>query len=115
MIYNHNYKHISVLINGVEYGIKDSFLSVKIEEIEDDNRTYIVVNVHQYFGDLSSLVLDFEKNSFEMSVEKTVVDADELIDEDLEITLEELGGEESGYSIGDVVEIDVTDDVLSND
>ncbi|MFO0764262.1 MAG: transcription termination factor NusA [Candidatus Gracilibacteria bacterium] len=62
-----------------------------------------------------NVVLDFEKNSFEMSVEKTVVAADDLMDEDLEITLEELGGEESGYTIGDVVEIDVTDDVLSND
>ena len=61
MLGNYHYKHISVLINGIEYGIKDSFLSVKIEEIEDDNRTYIVVNIHQYFGDLSSLVLDFEK------------------------------------------------------
>lgn len=57
----YNYKHISVSMNGVEYGIEYSFLSVKIEEIEDDNRNYIVVNVQQYFGDLSSLVLDFEK------------------------------------------------------
>ena len=40
MLGNYHYKHISVLINGIEYGIKDSFLSVKIEEIEDDNRTY---------------------------------------------------------------------------
>lgn len=61
MLDNYHYKHISVSMNGVEYGIEYSFLSVKIEEIEDDNRNYIVVNVQQYFGDLSSLVLDFEK------------------------------------------------------
>jgi transcription termination/antitermination protein NusA len=59
--------------------------------------------------------LDFENNRFEITVEKTVMLEEDILDDDLEISYEELGGEESGYNIGDVVEIDVTDDVLSND
>jgi N utilization substance protein A len=57
--------------------------------------------------------LDFETNSIEVNVEKVVVD--EVENPDTEVGLEEIGGEESGYSIGDTVEIDVSDDLLNSE
>lgn len=57
--------------------------------------------------------LDLEEWKLEITMEKEIVD--EVFDEDLEISYEEIGGEESGYEIGDMVEIDVSDDVVNSD
>lgn len=59
------------------------------------------VNVH----------IDMQTGKLEISITKEVVE--EVEDEDLEISYEEIGGEDSGYEIGDMVEIDVSDDVES--
>ncbi len=61
------------------------------------------VNVH----------LDMKTGGLEISIEKTVVE--EVEDEDLEISYEDIGGEESGYAIGDTVELDVSDDIVSSE
>ncbi|MBS9784156.1 transcription termination factor NusA [Candidatus Gracilibacteria bacterium] len=60
------------------------------------------VNVH----------LDMKTGAMEISILKTIVATeDDVEDEDLQISYEEIGGEESGYEIGDVVELDVSDDI----
>ncbi len=61
------------------------------------------VNVH----------IDMQTGKLEISITKEVVE--EVEDEDLEISYEEIGGAESGYEIGDMVEIDVSDDIESLD
>ena len=62
-----------------------------------------IVNVH----------LDLENEKLEISMEKTVVENVE--DYDLEISYEEIGGVESGYELGDTVELDVSDDIVDSD
>lgn len=62
-----------------------------------------IVNVH----------LDLENEKLDISMEKTIVETVE--DYDLEISYEEIGGEESGYEIGDTVELDVSDDIVDSD
>lgn len=59
------------------------------------------VNVH----------FDLESGALEISVEKTIVETVE--DENLEISIDEIDDED--FKIGDVIEIDVTDEVLSQD
>ena len=61
------------------------------------------VNVH----------FDLESGALEISVEKTVVTTVE--DENTQISFEELGEDAEGFEEGDVIEIDVTDEVLSQD
>jgi transcription termination/antitermination protein NusA len=61
------------------------------------------VNVH----------FDLESGSLEISVEKTVVTTVE--DENTQISFEELWDDAEGFEEGDVIEIDVTDEVLSQD
>ena len=61
------------------------------------------VNVH----------LDMNTGKLEISILKEVVE--EVEDEDLEISYEEIGGADSGYEIGDMVELDVSDDIESFD
>ena len=61
------------------------------------------VNVH----------LNMANNSVEITVEKTIVDVVE--DEDIEISLEDVGGADSGFSLGDTVEIDVSDEVMNSE
>ena len=57
--------------------------------------------------------LDITTGSVEISIEKTIVEVVE--DEDIEISYEELGGAESGFSIGDTVEIDVSDEITNSE
>ncbi|USN59276.1 MAG: transcription termination factor NusA [Candidatus Peribacteria bacterium] len=61
------------------------------------------VNVH----------LDLEAGSIDISVEKTVVKVVE--NPALEISLEELGEDADGFEEGDVIELDVTDEVMGED
>ena len=61
------------------------------------------VNVH----------LDMVSGKLDVSVEKTIVE--EVEDETTEISYEDVGGEESGYAIGDTVEIDVSDELLESE
>ena len=56
--------------------------------------------------------IDLENQALEITVEKTVVT--EVEDPDIEISLEDIGVD-SGYEIGDMVEIDVSDEVLSSE
>lgn len=57
--------------------------------------------------------LDMVTGKLDVSVEKTIVE--EVEDETIEISYEDVGGEESGYEIGDTVEIDVSDEILESD
>ncbi len=57
--------------------------------------------------------LDITTGNVEISIEKTIVE--EVEDEDIEISYEEIGGPDSGFSIGDTVEIDVSDEILSSE
>ena len=61
------------------------------------------VNVH----------LDMATGALQISIEKTIVE--EVTDPSLEISYEEVGGEESGFSIGDTVELDVSEDITSSE
>lgn len=57
--------------------------------------------------------LDMETGTLDISIEKVVVE--EVQDPNLEISYEEIGGEESGFAIGDTVELDVSDDITSSE
>ncbi len=59
-----------------------------------------------------SVHLDIAAGTFEISVEKTIVETVE--NPDVEISLEDIG-EDSGFSIGDTVEIDVSEEVLASE
>lgn len=61
------------------------------------------VNVH----------FDLDSGELEISVEKTIVQVVE--NPDTEISFEELGEDGEGFEEGDVIELDVTDEVLSKD
>lgn len=84
------------LVEIIEHAIKTAYK--KDYASRDAN-----VNVH----------LDLEKGNMEITMEKEIVE--EVEDEDLEISFDEIGGEESGYAIGDMVEIDVSDDVVDSE
>ncbi len=56
--------------------------------------------------------LNFEEGTIDIEVEKEIVEEVEI--PYMEISLEEVGGAESGFSIGDVVEIDVTDEIMKD-
>lgn len=84
------------LVEIIEHAIKTAYK--KDYASKDAN-----VNVH----------LDMSTGAVEISIEKTIVD--EVMDDDIEISYEEIGGEESGFAIGDTVEIDVSDEILSSE
>ncbi len=57
--------------------------------------------------------LDITTGSVEISIEKTIVETVE--DKDVEISYEEIGGIESGFALGDTVEIDVSDEIMNSE
>ncbi len=57
--------------------------------------------------------LDMSTGKLDVSVEKTIVETVE--DEDIEISYEDVGGEESGFIIGDTVEIDVSEEFMNSE
>jgi hypothetical protein len=57
--------------------------------------------------------LDLENGTMQITVEKTVVK--EVTNPALEISFEELGEDASEYSEGDIIELDVTDEINSGD
>ncbi len=68
------------------------------------------------FGSKDSIVnvqLDFESNEIGISVEKTIVS--EVEDPAMEISFTELGEDAEGFDEGDVIELDVTDEVLESE
>lgn len=68
------------------------------------------------FGNKESKVmvhLNFEDETIEISVEKTIVEKVE--NPDTEMTLEDLGDDADGFSIGDTIEIDVSDEILEDE
>ena len=84
------------LVEIIEHAIKTAYK--KDFASKDAN-----VNVH----------LDMATGAIEVSIEKTIVD--EVTDPSIEISYEEIGGDESGFSIGDTVEIDVSDEVMTSE
>ena len=60
-----------------------------------------------------SVHFDLETGELEISVEKTIVETVE--DPALEVSLEDLGEDGEGFSIGDTIEFDVTEEVLAQD
>jgi len=68
------------------------------------------------FGNKDSNVnvhLDLETGAIEISVEKTIVEV--VGNPDIEITLEDLGDDAENFTIGDTIEIDVSDEVLGDE
>ena len=59
-----------------------------------------------------NVTLNFKEGTIDIEVEKTIVE--EVENSYTEISLEEVGGADSGFSIGDVVELDVTDEVMKD-
>lgn len=57
--------------------------------------------------------LDITTGACEISIEKTIVEVVE--DASTEVSYEEIGGADSGFALGDTVEIDVSDEVLSSE
>lgn len=84
------------LVEVIEAAIKTAYK--KDYGSRDEN-----VNVH----------FDLESWELEISVEKTVVQ--EVEDPDTEISFDELGEDAEGFEEGDIIEIDVTEEVLSHD
>lgn len=84
------------LVEIIEHAIKTAYK--KDFASKDAN-----VNVH----------LDIATGACEISIEKTIVDVVE--DPSTQVSYEEIGGEDSGFALGDTVEIDVSDEVLSSE
>jgi transcription termination/antitermination protein NusA len=57
--------------------------------------------------------LDMTTGKLDVSVEKTIVETVE--DETIEISYEDVGGEESGFALGDTVEIDVSEEFTQSE
>jgi transcription termination/antitermination protein NusA len=57
--------------------------------------------------------LDMTTGKLDVSVEKTIVETVE--DETVEISYEDVGGEESGFALGDTVEIDVSEEFTQSE
>jgi transcription termination/antitermination protein NusA len=57
--------------------------------------------------------LDMVTGKLDVSVEKVIVESVE--DEDIEISYEDVGGEESGFALGDTVEIDVSEEFMNSE
>jgi N utilization substance protein A len=83
------------LVEVIEAAIKTAYK--KDYGSRDEN-----VNVH----------FDLESGELEISVEKTIVKKVE--NPDTEISFEDLGDDAEGFDEGDVIEIDVTDEVLGD-
>jgi N utilization substance protein A len=84
------------LVEIIEHAIKTAYK--KDFASKDAN-----VNVH----------LDIATGACEITIEKTIVE--EVIDPSIEVSYDEIGGADSGFSLGDTVEIDVSDEVLSSE
>lgn len=68
------------------------------------------------FGNKDSNVnvkIDVDAGTIEIGIEKTVVETVE--NPETEISLEDLGEDAEGFSLGDTIEIDVTDDVVGSE
>ena len=61
------------------------------------------VNVH----------LDMSTGNVEISIEKTIVE--EVTDPNIEVSYDDVWGADSGFAIGDTVEIDVSDEILGSE
>jgi N utilization substance protein A len=57
--------------------------------------------------------LDMSTGNVEISIEKTIVE--EVTDPNIEMSYDDVGGAESGFAIGDTVEIDVSDEILGSE
>lgn len=84
------------LVEIIEHAIKTAY---KRDYASKD----AVVNAH----------LDMSTGSLEISIEKIIVA--EVNDPHIEVSYEDIGGEDSGFSIGDTVEIDVSDEITSSE
>lgn len=62
------------------------------------------------------VTLDLEAGNLEIVIKKEIVATeDDVEDEDLQVSYDEIGGVESGYEIGDIVDIDVSEDIVNSD
>ncbi len=84
------------LVEIIEHAIKTAYK--KDFASKDAN-----VNVH----------LDISTGACEITIEKTIVE--EVTDPSIEVSYDEIGGADSGFALGDTVEIDVSDEVLSSE
>lgn len=105
-------------IKKIETAINQIAAEKKIprEKLVDIIESAIKTAYKKDFGNKDSEVnvhLDLESGAIEISVEKTIVE--QIEDPDTEITLEDLGEDAASFSIGDTIEIDVTDEVLADE
>lgn len=84
------------LVEIIEHAIKTAYK--KDYASKDAN-----VNVH----------LDITTGNVEISIEKEIVET--VVDPSIQISYEDIGGEESGFAIGDMVEIDVSEEILGSE
>lgn len=85
----------------------------KIKEIiESALKTAYKKDYSQYKDEVVNVNLDFETYQIEIEVEKTVVK--EVENAGLEISFEELGDDAGNFSEGDIIELDVTEEVMKD-
>lgn len=57
--------------------------------------------------------LDITTGNVEITIEKEIVET--VVDPSVQISYEDIGGEESGFAIGDMVEIDVSEEIVGSE
>jgi N utilization substance protein A len=105
-------------LKAIEAGIKmisaeKNISEEKIKEIiESALKTAYKKDYSQYKDEVVNVNLDFETYQIEIEVEKTVVK--EVENAGLEISFEELGDDAGNFSEGDIIELDVTEEVMKD-
>jgi transcription termination/antitermination protein NusA len=104
-------KKIESAINQV--GLEKKISKEKLIEIIE---AAIKIAYKKDFGNKDSEVqvrIDLENGNIEVGLDKVIVE--EVTDPETEISYESVGGADSEFSIGDVIEIDVTEEVMSSE
>ena len=105
-------------LKAIEAGIKmisaeKNIPEAKIKEIiESALKTAYKKDYSEYKDEVVNVNLDFETYKIEIEVEKTVVK--EVENPGLEISFEELGDDAENFSEWDIIELDVTDEVMKD-
>ncbi|MDQ7009322.1 MAG: transcription termination factor NusA [Candidatus Gracilibacteria bacterium] len=105
-------------LKAIEAGIKMIAKEKQIEEskikeiIESALKTAYKKDYSQHKDEVVNVNLNFETYKIDIEVEKTIVK--EVENPGLEISFEELGDDAEGFSEGDIIELDVTDEVMKD-
>jgi N utilization substance protein A len=105
-------------LKAIEAGIKmiskeKNIPEEKIKEIiESALKTAYKKDYSQHRDEVVNVNLNFDTYEIDIELEKTVVK--EVENPGLEISFEELGDDAEGFEEGDVIELDVTDEVMKD-